>query len=138
MPGHGFKAAMLNGGNIPGGLMTLAGRAFNLALKLPGISSLAMASARVAVRAREAMLDIDMTAWQDYELDWLPDAAIFRVNGREVLRAPSPPRGPLGFVAWVDNYRATAASGEYQFAYVEVAEPQWMELEIVAIMGGND
>lgn len=128
-PGHGFKAAALHT-PLPStdrrvkGLITLG----NLALKLPGISALAMAAARTIVRAREAVLALDMTQWHHYALDWLPDVVIFKVDGEEVLRAPSP-RGALGFVAWVDNYRAVAAhSGEYRFAYVEVPEPQWMEL----------
>lgn len=137
MPGHGFKAAMLNGGQWPKGFVAVAGRAFNLVLKIPFISALAMTTARAAVNAREAMLDVDMTAWHEYEVEWLPETVIFRLDGRELLRAPGPPRGSLGFVAWVDNYRATASSGEYQFAYVRTTETQWMELEILAIMDGN-
>jgi hypothetical protein len=137
MPGHGFKAASLHTPLPPAdqrgvraGLTKAMMVAGNLALKLPGVSALAMAAARSIVRAHEALLDLDMTQWHRYELDWLPDVAVFRVDGEEVLRAPSP-RGPLGFVAWVDNYRAVAArSGEYAFAYVDVPEAQWMELEI--------
>ncbi|MFN4294554.1 MAG: hypothetical protein ACK4JD_10515 [Thermoflexales bacterium] len=134
-PGHGFKAASLR---VPlpfaerqgawGGLARAMVAAGNLALKLPGVSALAMAAARSVVQAREALLGLDMTEWHCYELDWLPDVAVFRVDGVEVLRGPSP-RGPLGFVAWVDNYRAIAArSGEYAFAYVDVPEAQWLEL----------
>lgn len=137
MPGHGFKAASLhtplpNGGRrglkagLTSGMMAIG----NLTLKLPGVSALAMAVARSVVKAREAPLNLDMTQWHDYALDWLPDVAIFYVDGQEVLRAPSP-RGPLGFVAWIDNYRAVATrSGEYTFAYVDVPETQWMELAI--------
>ena len=43
-----------------------------------------------------------------------------------------PPRSPLGFVAWVDNYRATAGgSRRYEFAYVDVTQEQWMELQFL-------
>lgn len=136
-PGHGFKAASLHTPlppadqrGIRAGLTKAMMAAGNLALKLPGVSALAMAAARSIVRARETLLDLDMTQWHRYELAWLPDVAVFRVDGEEVLRAPSP-RGPLGFVAWVDNYRAVAtSSGEYTFSYVDVPEAQWMELEI--------
>ncbi|PJF48983.1 MAG: hypothetical protein D6709_08515 [Chloroflexi bacterium] len=136
-PGHGFKAASLRTPlpsverqGASGGLARAMMAAGNLALRLPGVSALAMAAARLVVRAREALLDLDMTEWHCYELDWLPDVAVFRVDGAEVLRAPSP-RGPLGFVAWVDNYRAVAArDGQYAFAYVDVPEAQWLELEV--------
>ncbi|BCX04897.1 MAG: hypothetical protein KatS3mg053_2835 [Candidatus Roseilinea sp.] len=136
-PGHGFKAASLHTPlpstehrGVWAGLTKAMLVAGNLALKLPGVSVLAMAAARSIVQAREALLNLDMTQWHRYELDWLPDAAVFRVDGEAVLRAPSP-RGPLGFVAWVDNYRAVAArDGQYAFAYVDVPEAQWMEVEI--------
>ncbi len=137
MPGHGFKAATLLS-PLPAGegwaraslsrtLVSLG----NLALKLPIISSLAMRAAQRMVHAHEAMLNFDMTQWHDYELLWQRDEVVFCVNGREVLRAPKPPRGPLGFVAWIDNYRATATSdGRYEFGYVDVMEEQWLEMEI--------
>jgi hypothetical protein len=141
MPGHGFKAAMLNSGQMPKGVMAIAGRLFNLALKVPGVSALAMASARAAVNvqggAHETMLAVDMADWHEYEIDWQTDVALLQVDGREVLRAAGPPRGAMGFVAWVDNYRARATAGDYQFAYVGVGEEQWMELELLEIMGDN-
>jgi hypothetical protein len=108
------------------GLLIAAG---NLALRLPIVSRMALAVAHGLVVAREVMLDLDMTDWHEYALDWLADEAVFRVDGREVMRAARPPRTPLGFVAWVDNYRATASmGGEYAFAFVDVPEPQWMEV----------
>jgi hypothetical protein len=133
MPGYGFKAALLNSGHYPAALTALAGRAFNALLRVPYLSSALMSTARAAVNAREAMLNLDMTAWHSYDIDWERDCAIFRVDGDEVLRAPHPPRTALGFVTWMDNYRATANanSGDYQFAYVATAQEQWLELEIM-------
>jgi hypothetical protein len=136
VPGHGFKAAMLNtplpsqeGRGLQAGLIRAMIAAGNLALKVPLVSHLALAAARGMIVAREAVLGVSMTDWHAYELDWLADAAVFRVDGREVLRAARPPQSAMGFVAWVDNYRATAsAGGDYEFAYVDVPEPQWMEL----------
>jgi len=137
MPGHGFKAAVLKS-PLPlgeGGVREAVTKAMivagNLALKLPIARTLAMRAAQRMVRAHEAALDFDMTQWQDYDLLWQRDEAIFCVNGREVLRAPKPPSGSLGFVAWIDNYRATATpDGRYEFGYVDVIEEQWLELEI--------
>jgi hypothetical protein len=136
--GHGFKAAVLNsplpageGAGVRAKLMQALIAAGNLALKIPVVSSLALAAAHIMITANEHQLDFDMTQWRDYALDWTTDAAIFRVDGQEVLWAAKPPRGPLGFVAWVDNYRATATpDGQYEFAYVDVPEPQWIELRV--------
>lgn len=143
-PGHGFTAAMLN--SYPSTNRAVAG-AFSLLTKLgapllnwmlrrPALAGLVLSAARATVQAREVLLDVDMTAWHDYGLDWQSDLAVFTLDGRVVLRASHPPRAPLGFVAWIDNYRATASGGAsrgasaYEFAYVDVRQEQWMELEI--------
>jgi beta-glucanase (GH16 family) len=98
-------------------------------LRIPVVSSLAMNAARSLITPHETLLDLDMTQWHDYALDWLTNESVFSVDGKEVMRAAKPPQVALGFAAWVDNYRATATpDGQYEFAYVDVPEPQWMEL----------
>ncbi len=145
-PSHGFKASLLNSApglrssgraavafnRLTAAAVRLATPALNLLLRAPGLSGLVLSAARSAVQARETALDLDMTGWHEYSLDWHADVATFAVDGRQVLRAPNPPRAPLGFVAWVDNYRATAGgSRRYEFAYVDVMQEQWMELQIL-------
>jgi hypothetical protein len=34
-------------------------------------------------------------------------------------------------VAWIDNYRVSAAGGRYDWGYVASPEPQWLELEFL-------
>jgi hypothetical protein len=82
---------------------------------------------------REALLTNDPRAWADYDLAWTPAVARFAVNGREVLRVASPPPGPLGFVAWIDNQFALATPrGELRFGLLDTG-PQWLELAAVRI-----
>ena len=116
LPGFGFKAAMLNSPQMPMSQMRrtsevrrILSYSLNKILSLPLLSRAAMRVAQAIINAKETVLQLDMTQWHDYELDWLRDIAIFRVDGREVLRAPKPPRRKLGFVAWIDNYKAIAA-----------------------------
>lgn len=108
MPGYGWKAQVVHA-NRPGAL----------AAALPTLGAVAWArltgDQRAAVRwvqrlsgAREAILHIDLAAWHEYRLDWQSEAAIFFVDEQEVLRVLRPPRGPLGFVAWIDNQYAVA------------------------------
>jgi hypothetical protein len=135
VPGHGHKAAMLNSGQMPKGVMTVAGKLLTALLKVPRLSPLLMSAGRAVVNAHEVLLPIDMTEWHDYEIDWLPQEAVFHIDGVKVLQAPHPPRNRMGFAAWVDNYRATANGGDYQFAYVACQHEQWLEM---VIMGDDD
>ncbi|HEY7835477.1 MAG TPA: hypothetical protein VIG30_18015 [Ktedonobacterales bacterium] len=83
--------------------------------------------------AAEAHLAPDLTAWHDYTLDWRRIEARFAVDGREVLVAPRPPPGPLGFVAWIDNQYAVATPrGVLRFGTLDCG-PQWLDLDLVRI-----
>jgi hypothetical protein len=139
VPGHGFKAASLSS-SLPGRNATCLSAGFskvvmaagNLALRLPVVSSLAMNAARSLITPHERLLNLDMTQWHDYALNWSTTETVFNVDGQEVMRAAKPPQIALGFAAWVDNYRATATpDGQYEFAYVDVPETQWMEMIFV-------
>ena len=129
--GHGFSAAALNSPPLPTGGgragQTLL-RGLDRLLHVRSISRMLMAVAQSMVRASERALTHDLTQWHTYELLWETHIARFCVDGHECLRAPAPPPGPLGFVAWIDNYKAIVANGQYQFGYVASTQPQWLEL----------
>ena len=129
--GHGWKAAMLNGGRADKFTMWLGNFIFNL----PGMSKLVFRLAETQIRAHEFVMDeVELTDWHEYRIDWLPREAIFLVDGMEVSRAPNPPTVPLGFVAWVDNNAATMGPGrDFAFNRIAVAQRQWMELSRVCI-----
>ena len=131
LPGNGFRAEMINGGTMPGWLM----RAGNRLLQLPGLASLLYRASQTRVSAAAIRLDgIEMTAWHEYALSWDRSEAVFRVDDREVLRAPRPPQVPLGFVAWMDNQLAVARpDGEFRFGLEAVPGRQWLELDQVEI-----
>ncbi len=129
--GHGWKAAMLNGGRSNKLEMALG----NFIFRLPGMSKLVFALAELRVSAHEKILDeVAQTEWHAYCIDWLEREAAFFVDGVEVMRAPSPPQVPLGFVAWVDNNAASIGPGrEFGFNRIAVPQRQWMELSRVKI-----
>lgn len=134
--GWGFKAATLDSAALPGlqnpRLFGLLSRLLNPLLRMPALSRPIMASAQAMVRASEVVLDNDWTAWHRFEMDWLDDVAQFSIDGREVMRTRFVPRGPLGLVIWLDNYRATASNGNYEFGYVACKEEQWIEVTLEA------
>jgi hypothetical protein len=126
LPGNGFKAEMINGGTMPPWLVSLGSRL----LHVPGLTPLLYRAAQTRVDAGAVRLDaVDVKAWHDYALVWHPSEAVFGVDGQEVMRVPSPPRVPLGFVAWMDNQVAVARpGGDLQFGLEEIAGRQWLEL----------
>ncbi len=131
VPGWGWKAAMLNGGNPPGWIVRLG----ESILRLPGLGRVAQRAARTQVRAAECVLeDVSPADWQVYRLHWSAHEVRFWVGDREVLRAENPPTVPLGFVAWMDNQWARfTPAGEFAFGLLDVPQEQWMEVDYVRI-----
>jgi hypothetical protein len=130
VPGFGWKAAVLDGGTLPGPAVRLAG----FLLRFPFLLRPLGRMARARVHAAEALLPHDMTTWHAYELRWQADRCTFWVDGAEVLSTPHAPTPPLGFVAWVDNQYAVATpDGSYSFGRVAVPGQEWMELASVEI-----
>jgi hypothetical protein len=135
VPGRGWKAATLNAGRLHPLILAPAALAAIALTRIPGLGQPVMAAARRAVQAHEAMLDdVPLTEWHTYELEWWNDVAVFRVDRVERLRSPAPPRGLLGFVAWIDNQYAIASrEGKFGFGLCEVKEEQWLEIEELKI-----
>jgi hypothetical protein len=137
MPGWGWKAQVVHAhrwGALVAGAPALAAI---LGARLTGRDQLAARWVGRVTGAREALLDVSLADWHDYALEWRPDLARFFVDGDEVLAAPDPPRGSLGFVAWIDNQYAVATPrGELRFGSLD-ADPEWLELDSLHIRSGR-
>lgn len=133
IPGWGWKAQV-----------THAHRWRSLALAVPTLGSVAWArlsgheggAARQVRRftgAAEAIITADLTAWHTYSLEWRAERAEFWVDGKLALTATAPPRGPLGFVAWIDNQYAVATPrGAFGFGTLS-SGPEWLEIDSLHI-----
>lgn len=130
VPGHGWKAATLNTGRLPGWLVAPAALPAIALTRVPGLGRPIMALARRFAVAHETLLpEARLDQWHHYALDWQPGAARFLVDGVERLRAPAPPNRPLGFVMWIDNQYAIASEdGRFGFGIIPLPEPQWLEV----------
>jgi hypothetical protein len=70
-----------------------------------------------------------LTAWHDYRLSWRPDGCTFHVDGRPILETNHSPRGPLGFVCWLDNqFMVATARGRFAWGTLKPTEAQWLEI----------
>ena len=87
-----------------------------------------------AIKVSEALLAVDMTAWHTYVIEWQEKSARFSVDGQVMLDCKTAPRGPLGFVMWLDNqFMEIAPWGRFKYGLTESADCQWMEVETLEI-----
>lgn len=84
---------------------------------------------RRRLRISYAQIAADITDWHTYELHWLPHGCRFYVDGRTVLQTPFTPRGPLGFVCWLDNqYMVVTIRGRVSWGVLSTQQTQWLEV----------
>jgi len=87
-----------------------------------------------ALRVREAVIGAEMAEWHTYVLEWQEREVRFEVDGEPVLEGAPSPRGPLGFVMWMDNqYMVATPWGHLGWGLLDVPGRQWMEVEEVMI-----
>ena len=134
VPGSGWKAATIDASRWRFWLMApLAPLGFAL-MRVPVLYRRLWPVGQGAIGVSEALLHTDLAEPHTYELDWLPDSVCFRVDGQPVHAAPTAPRGPLGFIAWIDNqYAVVTPQGRFQFGTLTIHEPQWLALDQVTI-----
>lgn len=76
-----------------------------------------------------APLAVELRDWHDYRLEWRPSGGRFFVDGHLVLDSPYSPRGPLGFVCWLDNqYLVLTPRGRFRAGCLSIVDEQWLEV----------
>jgi hypothetical protein len=134
VPGRGWKAAALDAIRLP--FLVLAPAA-PIAIPLMNIPALYRALWPIGQRAMavsEALVDASMTEWHTYQLEWGIQRARFSVDGRLILDCDPPPRGPLGFVMWIDNQAMIATpQGRFGWQALGVRQRQWMDIAALDI-----
>ncbi|MCC7206302.1 MAG: hypothetical protein IT323_03295 [Anaerolineae bacterium] len=134
VPGAGWKAATADFSRLSFLLLAPAAPLGFLLMRTPSLYERLWPLGQRAIGVYEALLPHDMRDWHTYRLDWLPRAARFYVDGALVLEAGHAPRGPLGFVAWMDNqYAVLTPQGRLGMGLVAIDGPQWMEVADLAV-----
>jgi hypothetical protein len=88
-----------------------------------------------ALHIREAAIEAEMTGWHTYALEWGVERTRFSVDGELVLEGAPSPRGPLGFVMWLDNqYMVATPQGRFRWGVLDVPDRQWMEVDELVIV----
>lgn len=135
VPGYGWKAAAIDAGSGaalrwgPFAPFVLA------ACNVPAVRRSIWPYIQRDLAIDERLLDVDQTAWHDYQLVWLRDRVIFGVDGRQVLMTRTAPRGPLGLVIWIDNQWARVTpAGSFGWGLLDFDQPQWLVCEDIRII----
>lgn len=133
VPGWGWKAQVVHAHRLGAWLAGAPALAAIMRARATGANAGAAHWVQRVSGAREAPLAAGFDEWHEYALEWRTDIATFRVDGKDVLAVKDPPRGPLGFIAWIDNQYAVATPrGTLRFGVVE-SDAEWIELERLRI-----
>lgn len=80
-------------------------------------------------------LNVDVTQWHRYQLDWREEQVSFKVDELQVFGSRVSPNPPLGLVIWIDNqFAALTPEGKIGFGVLENPEPVWLEIKDIDIV----
>ncbi len=134
VPGWGWKAAALDATRLMALLMAPLAPIGFLLMRIPSLYRRLWPFGQRAIGASERLLPVDLDKMHTYELEWLRDTVRFQVDGELVHQTPSAPRGPLGFIAWMDNqYAVVTPQGNFRFGLVAIEHQQWLALDHIEI-----
>ena len=129
-PGHGWKAATIDALTPAALLLAPIAPLAVLLMNLRPLYHALWPPIQRTLRIREAMIEADMTTWHTYTLEWGAEYARFSVDGEPVLADAPSPRGPLGFVMWLDNqYMVVTPWGRLAWGLLDIPGTQWMEVD---------
>lgn len=134
VPGHGWKAATLDASRWLGlAMMPLAPLGF-LLMRIPLLYRMLWPIGQRAIGVSECVLPVDLIDPHTYELEWRKQSVTFRVDGEQILVTSSAPRGPLGFIAWIDNqYAVVTPQGRFKWGVLNTTDQQWLALDYIEI-----
>lgn len=128
LPANGFFAATFRSPRIPSFLFA-PGLLALLLFELRPTSRLLRRLASRVIRQDAAGINVDVTQWHEYSIQWLNEGCMFTVDGSEILCTPNSPCPPLGLVLWIDNQFA-AWTPEGRLGYGTLENPAaWLEIE---------
>ena len=134
VPGCGWKAATIDALRPEALLLAPLALPAMLLMNVRPLYRRLWPSIQRRLNVAEALVDVDTRQWHTYELEWGRERARFRVTPeegttRQVLEAPAP-RGPLGFVMWMDNqYLVATPWGKVRWGVLDVPDEQWLEVD---------
>ncbi len=79
-------------------------------------------------------IEQDITQWHSYELIWKTTGCQFIVDNIVIMNTKQSPRGPLGFVCWIDNqFMIITSQSKIKWGILPIKEPQWLQISSLEI-----
>lgn len=136
VPGPGWKAATIDATRwqflalLPTTPISL------LLMRIPALYNRLWPIGQRAIGVSEHLLDTALlVATHTYTIDWRPDGVTFAVDDQTVHVSPLAPRGPLGFIAWIDNqYAVVTPQGQFGFGLLPLSQEQVLTVEHIRIV----
>jgi hypothetical protein len=137
VPGAGWKAATLDAARWPFLALLPAAPLGMLLMRVPALYRRLWPIGQAAIGVSERLLDAAvLDRPRTYTLDWRVDGIRFAVDGEVVHQAATGPRGPLGFIAWIDNqYAVVTPQGHFGWGVSPVQQAQTLVIEWVRVEG---
>ncbi len=132
-PARGFFAGVTRGCGASPLWLALPGLLALPLLWWPRVSDALRRLVAPCLQQAGVALTADPTRWHTYTLHWETEQMDFWLDGERVARLPLSPRGPLGFVLWVDNQYAAWPPGERP-RWGLLPTPRPVTLEVAAIV----
>jgi hypothetical protein len=130
-PGRGWFAATIDASTAKAMAMVPLAPFIVLLNNLPRLRLRIWPELRRLLKIAHAPIgQVDMTRWHEYRFEWRKSGCAFSVNGETVLWTSFSPRGPLGFVCWIDNqFLIATPSGKLRWGTLPVPVEQWLEID---------
>lgn len=133
-PGHGWKVATMDALRPSAILVASFALPAALLMNVPRLYRVLWPPIQRTLRIQERRLDVSMTDWHTYVLTWGEEQSTFAVDGDIVLGDAPSPRGPLGFVMWLDNqYMVVKPWGRFRWGLLEASGRQWLEVDQLSL-----
>jgi hypothetical protein len=133
--GPGWKAATIDATRWPFLALLPTAPVGLLLMRIPPLYRLLWPVGQRAIGVSEHLLDSALLLeTHTYTIDWQQDGVAFAVEGVTVHQTPAAPRGPLGFIAWIDNQYAIATpQGRFGFGLLPVTDEQALIIEHIRV-----
>ncbi len=136
VPGFGWKAATIDAGRARAKVLLPLAPLGMLACRWKWGYERIWPMAQHVLKIDESLLAVRMDEWHEYRLEWGREIVRFHVDGAERFCSRYAPRGPLGFVAWIDNQYMVATPQGLVGNGVIATDEEWMEMASLEILQG--
>ena len=137
-PGWGWKAATIDAARWPFFLLLPTAPLAVPLMNVRRLYRVLWPLGQRAIGVSEAPVEVEMTAWHTYIIEWGAKTVRFYVDDELMLETGTSPRGRMGFVMWLDNqYAVVTPWGRLGYGLLDAPGRQWMEVDKLLIEPGR-